>query len=91
MYGIHAMPGSRQADGTLRAGLRAENLVTALVGVVLATEIAGGQAQLGRLFDLVLDGARGRPAQAGPEVSEVFSATLRDHLVRKSDLSRACL
>jgi hypothetical protein len=28
---------------------------------------------------------------ASGAISEVFSATLRDHLVRKSDLSRACL
>ncbi len=48
------------ADGTLRAGLRAEDLVTAIVGVVSATAIAGGREQLGRLFDLLLDGARGR-------------------------------
>lgn len=45
-------------DGTLRAGLRAEDLVTAIVGVVSATAIAGGREQLGRLFDLVLAGAR---------------------------------
>jgi AcrR family transcriptional regulator len=51
-------------DGTLRAGLRAEDLVTAIVGVVLATETAGGRGQLGRLFDLVLDGARGRAGGA---------------------------
>jgi len=46
------------ADGTLRPDLRAEDLVTAIVGVVSATAIAGGREQLGRLFDLVLDGAR---------------------------------
>ena len=51
------------SDGTLRADLRAEDLVTAVVGVVLATEIAGGRAQLERLFDLVLDGARGRAVE----------------------------
>jgi AcrR family transcriptional regulator len=50
------------ADGTLRPDLRAEDLVTAVVGVVSATAVAGGREQLGRLFDLVLDGAR---AQAG--------------------------
>lgn len=50
-------------DGTLRAGLRAEDLVTAIVGVVTATEIAGGREQLGRLFDLLLDGVR---PHAGP-------------------------
>ncbi|MEV5569714.1 hypothetical protein AB0L06_06680 [Spirillospora sp. NPDC052269] len=56
---------ARQAGvgiGTLRADLRAEVLVTAVVGVVLATDIAGGRTQLGRLFDLVLDGARGPAA-----------------------------
>jgi AcrR family transcriptional regulator len=51
------------ADGTLRADLRAEDLVAAIVGVVLATEIAGGRVQLGRLFDLVLNGARGRAVE----------------------------
>ncbi|MFC4911460.1 TetR/AcrR family transcriptional regulator [Actinomadura gamaensis] len=50
------------ADGTLRADLRAEDLVTAIVGVVMATGIAGGRVQLGRLFDLVLAGARGPAA-----------------------------
>ncbi len=52
------------ADGTLRADLRAEDLVTAIVGVVSATEIAGGREQLGRLFDLLVDGTRGRSARA---------------------------
>jgi len=47
------------ADGTLRSDLRAEDLVTAIVGVVSATAVAGGREQLGRLFDLVLEGARG--------------------------------
>lgn len=51
------------ADGTLRADLRAEDLVTAIVGVVSATAIAGGREQLGRLFDLVLDGARKREGE----------------------------
>jgi AcrR family transcriptional regulator len=46
------------ADGSLRADLRPEDLVTAIVGVVSATAIAGGRAQLERLFDLLLDGAR---------------------------------
>ena len=50
------------ADRTLRADLRAEDLVTVIVGVVSATAIAGGREQLARLFDLVLDGARGRAA-----------------------------
>src|SRR5436309_2035232 len=47
------------ADGTLRSDLRAEDLVTAIVGVVSATAVAGGREQLERLFDLVLEGARG--------------------------------
>jgi len=46
------------ADGTLRPDLNAQDLVTAIVGVVTATAIAGGREQLARLFDLVLDGAR---------------------------------
>ena len=46
------------ADGTLRPDLNAQDLVTAIVGVVMATAVAGGREQLARLFDLVLDGAR---------------------------------
>ena len=46
------------ADGSLRADLRADDLVTSVVGVVMATEVAGGRAQLDRLFDLLIDGVR---------------------------------
>ncbi|HEX4788249.1 MAG TPA: TetR/AcrR family transcriptional regulator [Actinospica sp.] len=53
------------ADGTLRPGLRAEDLVTATVGVISATAISGGREQLGRLFDLLMEGARG-PAGRSP-------------------------
>ncbi|GAV45389.1 TetR/AcrR family transcriptional regulator [Streptomyces acidiscabies] len=53
------------ADGTLRADLRAEDMVTAVVGMVSATAIAGGREQLGRLFDLMLDAARGRVGEHG--------------------------
>jgi len=53
------------ADGSLRADLRAEDMVTAVVGVVSATAIAGGREQLGRLFDLMLDAARGRVGEHG--------------------------
>lgn len=52
------------ADGSLRPGLRAEDLVTAIVGVVSATAIAGGREQLSRLFDLLMEGARGPAAGA---------------------------
>ena len=52
------------ADGTLRPDLRAEDVVTAVVGVVSATTVAGGREQSGRLFDLLLDGARGRTGRA---------------------------
>jgi AcrR family transcriptional regulator len=52
------------ADGTLRPGLRAEDLVTAIVGVVSATAISGGPEQLARLFDLLMEGARGPEAAA---------------------------
>jgi len=53
------------ADGTLRPDLRAEDMVTAVAGVVSATAIAGGREQLGRLFDLMLDAARGRVGEDG--------------------------
>lgn len=46
------------ADGTLRTDLRAEDLVTAIVGLITASAVAGGREQLDRLFDLVLDSAR---------------------------------
>jgi hypothetical protein len=46
--------------GELRAGARAEDLVAALVGVLLATD---DRDQAGRLFDLLVAGLRaGAPA-----------------------------
>lgn len=55
------------ADATLRPDLQAEDLVAAIVGVVTATAIAGGRRQLARLFDLLLDGARGPAAGDGAD------------------------
>jgi hypothetical protein len=49
------------ADGTLRPDLRANDLVTSVVGVVMATEVGGGRTQLSRLFDLLIDGVRTHP------------------------------
>lgn len=46
------------SDGSLRTDLRADDLVTSVVGVVMATEVAGGRAQLDRLFDLLIEGVR---------------------------------
>jgi AcrR family transcriptional regulator len=57
------------ADGSLRAGLRADDMVTAVVGMVSATALAGGREQLGRLFDLLLDAAR--PGAADGEVQRL--------------------
>lgn len=42
-------------DGEIRSGARAEDLVTALVGILLATEDGD---QVGRLFDLLVAGLR---------------------------------
>lgn len=64
------------ADGTLRADLRADDMVTAVVGVVSATAIAGGREQLGRLFDLLLDAARQRVGEPGTEQMTTNRATV---------------
>ncbi|MDT0158465.1 helix-turn-helix domain-containing protein [Microbacterium sp. ARD32] len=41
-------------DGTLRADVSPDDVITAIVGLIMATEVAGGRAQLDRLFDLLL-------------------------------------
>ena len=46
------------ADGTLRAGVRADDLVATIVGMLAATAPAGGQPQLQRMFDLLMDAVR---------------------------------
>src|ERR1700759_2693240 len=55
------------ADGTLRADLRAEDMVTVIVGVVSATAIQGGREQVGRLLDLLRAGPPG-PAAPPPSM-----------------------
>jgi AcrR family transcriptional regulator len=46
------------ADGSLRAGVQADDVTAALVGVLLSTRDAVDAAQAGRLLDLVVDGLR---------------------------------
>ncbi|GAA3557220.1 TetR family transcriptional regulator [Amycolatopsis ultiminotia] len=45
-------------DGTLRTDVRAEDVVVSVVGMASATAINGGQEQLNRMFDLLMDGIR---------------------------------
>ena len=51
------------ADGTLRADVRAEDVVAMIIGIFTATSIAGGRGQMERMFDLVVDAVR---TQADP-------------------------
>ena len=53
------------ADGTLRGDVRPEDVVALILGSLTATTVAGGQEQLARLFDLLLDAVRA-PLPAGP-------------------------
>ncbi|HTR94996.1 MAG TPA: hypothetical protein VMI73_24975 [Trebonia sp.] len=46
------------ADGTLRAGIRPQDVVAMIVGIFTATSIAGGREQLERMFDLLMDAIR---------------------------------
>ena len=48
------------ADGTLRADVRAEDVVAMTVGMFTATSIDGGREQLERMFELLLDAVRQR-------------------------------
>jgi AcrR family transcriptional regulator len=51
------------ADGTLRDDVRPEDVVAMVVGIFTATSLAGGRAQLERMFDLLVDAVR-RPGGA---------------------------
>ena len=46
------------ADGTLRADVRPEDLVAMVVGAFTATSLDGGQGQLKRILDLLVDAVR---------------------------------
>ena len=46
------------ADGTLRADVRPEDLVAMVVGAFTATSLDGGQEQLKRMLDLLVDAVR---------------------------------
>ncbi len=50
--------------GTLRGTARAEDIVATVVGMFAATSLAGGQEQLQRMLDLLMDAIR-RPAGDG--------------------------
>jgi AcrR family transcriptional regulator len=46
------------ADGTLRPGVRPQDVVAMIVGIFTATSIEGGREQLERMFDLLMDAIR---------------------------------
>jgi AcrR family transcriptional regulator len=48
------------ADGTLRAGVRADDVVTSMIGVFLANPGSTHSEQTGRMLDLLFEGVRVR-------------------------------
>ncbi|WP_033292943.1 TetR/AcrR family transcriptional regulator [Amycolatopsis jejuensis] len=46
------------ANGTLRDDVRADDIVASVVGMFAATSLAGGQDQLARMLDLLIDAVR---------------------------------
>ena len=57
---VRAILDAGAADGTLRAGIRPQDVVAMIVGIFTATSIAGGREQLERMFDLLMDAIRVR-------------------------------
>jgi len=51
------------AAGTLRGTVRAEDIVATVVGMFAATSLAGGQEQLQRMLDLLMDAVSQSPHQ----------------------------
>src|ERR1700733_2742322 len=49
------------AAGTLRDDVRAEDIVSSVVGMFTATSLAGGREQLGRMLNLLMDAIRRPP------------------------------
>jgi hypothetical protein len=49
------------ATRTLRDDVRPEDIVALIVGSFTATSLAGGRAQLERMFDLLMDAVRRHP------------------------------
>jgi hypothetical protein len=47
------------AAGTLRTDVRPDDLVAMVAGIFTATSLAGGSEQRDRMFDLLVDAARG--------------------------------
>jgi AcrR family transcriptional regulator len=52
---VRAILEAGAADGTLRAGIRPQDVVAMIVGIFTATSTAGGREQLERMFDLLMD------------------------------------
>jgi AcrR family transcriptional regulator len=59
---VRTMLDAGVADGTLRDDVRPEDIVAMVVGAFTATSIDGGQEQRARMFDLLVDAVRRRPA-----------------------------
>ncbi|HEY1618866.1 MAG TPA: helix-turn-helix domain-containing protein [Streptosporangiaceae bacterium] len=55
---VQAILDAGVADGTLRADVRAGDLVAATVGMFTATSLEGGHEQLDRMLDLLTDAVR---------------------------------
>jgi AcrR family transcriptional regulator len=58
--------GNGNGNGTLRHDVRPEDVVAMVVGCFTATSLAGGRDQLARMFDLLMDAVRARPAAPAP-------------------------
>ncbi|HEY0932529.1 MAG TPA: helix-turn-helix domain-containing protein [Trebonia sp.] len=67
---VRAILDAGAADGTLRDDVRAEDVVTMVVGIFTATSTAGGSEHPGRMFDLLIDAVRHpgtTPRETAPE------------------------
>src|SRR6202050_3471348 len=66
---VQATPDAGGAVGSLRPDVRAEDIVATVVGMFAATSLAGGQEQLQRMLDLLMDAIRRPAPQAAPELA----------------------
>ncbi len=55
---VQAILDAGTAAGTLRDDVRADDIVATIVGMFTATSLAGGQEQLERMFDLLMNAVR---------------------------------
>jgi hypothetical protein len=65
------------AAGTLRADVRAEDIVVTVVGMFSAISLAGGDEQLQRMLNLLMDAVRARQAQAARRARPVRGLRVR--------------